>query len=325
MKSCRLPCTNSGLRRGFTLIELLVVIAIIAILIALLLPAVQQAREAARKTQCRNNLKQLALANHTFESSFGYLPFGDCLNQTPEFKDFKVGPGVQLLPYVEQTALYNAYDWHAHWYAPENQAVVTNIIPAYICPSTPGNNNLINATEGNGASQVNYQTAKCDYIAPSGVGGDMKNYVQNRFGMTISDDKAILTKKEKTANYLKRATDGLSNSLMYLECAGKPEVRNATGPTGATNTKTGWASHSTGFDPGMFDPGTCVKTANAATTTNPTSAINSCNDQGIYSFHTGGVFGGFGDGSVRFLNQNMDLAAFVAILTRANNDIATDF
>ncbi len=95
--------SNHSLRAGFTLIELLVVIAIIAILIALLLPAVQQAREAARRTQCKNNLKQLALACHNFESAYGGLPPIDLSRGWASWV-------VLILPYVDQTPTYNVWD-----------------------------------------------------------------------------------------------------------------------------------------------------------------------------------------------------------------------
>jgi len=100
-------------RRGFTLIELLVTIAIIAVLIALLLPAVQQAREAARRSQCRNNMKQIALAAHNFESSKKMFP--------PGFDYYAAGPLPYLLPYMDQVAHYNAYNfapgapWRKHF------------------------------------------------------------------------------------------------------------------------------------------------------------------------------------------------------------------
>src|SRR5213592_3692479 len=99
-------------RRGFTLIELLVVIAIIAVLIALLLPAVQSAREAARRSQCVNNLKQLSLGAANYESSFGVYPPGH-LEQRVSGTTFTLGVGVftHLLPFIEQTAAYSAYNF----------------------------------------------------------------------------------------------------------------------------------------------------------------------------------------------------------------------
>ena len=116
MKRMQRSLAQSPIRNGFTLIELLVVIAIIAILIALLLPAVQQAREAARRTQCKNNMKQLGLAVHNFESTYGKLPYGMLRRDNtgwghPSFgivgeQDRRYALHFQLLPFIEQPALF---------------------------------------------------------------------------------------------------------------------------------------------------------------------------------------------------------------------------
>ncbi len=306
---------TSGLRHlphrsGFTLIELLVVIGIIGMIMALLLPAVQQAREAARRMQCTNNLKQITLGMHSFENSYGHLPFGDRLNDR---NVNKVGPGVQILPYVEQKPLYDRYNWSIHWYDPGNSAVVQTPLSVYVCPSTPNSQRLFSGVEGG----VAFTAAATDYIPPSGVGNNEKNFVQANYGLTVHDDKAILTKKVKQANYLRDATDGLSNSILYIECAGKPDVWSNGKKTGGVNTKTGWASHATGFDPRLFVPGTCSGVGSCA--------INCCNDQGVYAFHPGGANVGMGDGSVRFLSAATSPATFVSLLTRANGEIIADY
>lgn len=292
--------------RAFTLVELLVVIAMIGILVGLLLPAVQAAREAARRMQCTNNLKQIVLAMHNYEGTYKYLPYGDRLNDAhPQ----KVGPGVQVLPFLEQSVLSSQYNWKINWYDPGNSQVVRTKLSVFFCPSTPDGGREFSSTE----SGVPFTAATADYMAPSGIGSNENLFLQNSYGMIIADDKSMLTKKVKTPNRLRDTTDGLSNSIMYTECAGKPDVWCNGEMTGDSNYKTGWASHATGFDPRMIAPGTCSGVG--------TCTINCTNDQGVYAFHSGGANVGMGDGSVRFLTSTLSPEVFAALLTRANGEV----
>ncbi len=129
-------------KRGFTLIELLVVIAIIAILIALLLPAVQQAREAARRTQCKNHLKQLGLAVHNYASSYRYLPPGASVDLSVSATGNNGSWGVhgRILPLLEQGSLYNNVDLSIAW---DFQTAIDGLkIPVYACPSDPNSDRV---------------------------------------------------------------------------------------------------------------------------------------------------------------------------------------
>lgn len=118
--------------RGFTLIELLVVIAIIGVLIALLLPAVQAAREAARRSQCVNNLKQLGIALHNYHDTIGALPLGRTIPQ-----QFSFSVQARLLPYMEQTTLQNALNFDLGWSFPDNLTAYSATISSFVCPSDP--------------------------------------------------------------------------------------------------------------------------------------------------------------------------------------------
>ncbi|WP_010584246.1 DUF1559 domain-containing protein [Schlesneria paludicola] len=178
---------TSRRKTGFTLIELLVVIAIIAVLIALLLPAVQQAREAARRTQCRNNLHQIGLAFHNYHSTFNAWPRGmtagyvDSSHTLQNWQGWTPG----LLPSLDQANVYNSYNQNVPFFDPINAAAVATVIPAFKCPSSPGaakvtqtyDSNIMtqiytNPTAGNGnpnaltgpyTAPITYVGGACDY------------------------------------------------------------------------------------------------------------------------------------------------------------------
>lgn len=190
-------------RKGFTLIELLVVIAIIAVLIALLLPAVQQARESARRTQCKNNMKQIGLAFHNYHGDSNQFPKPAIITVSVA-TGFRFGQtmswGTAILPYMDQATVYNLYNANVSCYDPVNAAAVITPINAFTCPSTPRGAPLTTFTIPAGttlaagypptAVAYNFSGGASDYLVPSGVRGDFSNLAYT--GTNYNGDRVLM-------------------------------------------------------------------------------------------------------------------------------------
>lgn len=299
--------------RGFTLIELLVVIAIIGVLVALLLPAVQQAREAARRTQCKNHLKQIGLAMHNYHDVYRRFMAGNTSGMA--------GWMVALLPYVDQAPLYSTYDHNYAWNHANNPNFKTNRPSFYACPSNPVAEDLL--TDGS-------QTADYSILRAASDSAAAKSLFQSRYGTTWPD-----------ANYSHRmsdVTDGLSNTCMSYESAGRAHfyckgMKNPTvtgsGMTAGQTTpaRVGWASHgNAGWSASM--------TADVDRSTNQVTFflwsgmenINTINSYASpYSFHTGGVQIVMADGSVRFMSENVSQSIIFAITSINGGEVLGEF
>jgi prepilin-type N-terminal cleavage/methylation domain-containing protein/prepilin-type processing-associated H-X9-DG protein len=308
-------------RRGFTLIELLVVIAIIAILIGLLLPAVQKVREAANRMSCQNNLKQIGLALHNYESATGTWPAQSTSPPTPDGTTPPRGSWITLiLPYIEQGAVFRLYDPTLHWYDPANSAAVMTRISILLCPSADRTREGFEYTRFTTATPRFYlYGAPTDYTNVGGVGAALAASLNP----PPADPTGVLG---DVPIKVLEVTDGLSNTILVTECANRPQlwqrrthVTSLPPPVPWSSTSdqpfvTGgvWASHLKGFlvdgagTDGRTNGGPC--------------AINCSNDNEIYSFHTGGVNALMADGSVRFLRESMDLKIVAALSTRAGGE-----
>ena len=274
MKRTNVPVIHNSTRKGFTLIELLVVIAIIAILIALLLPAVQQAREAARRTQCKNNMKQIGLAAHNHHDIYNRLPIGgysggeefspgDGPDNLTLFQHQHMGVLPQLLPQIEQDNIYNiidiwkgvdlrpdpasAGDWIVetpYWSSTETWRMAQSTIPGFMCPSDPGQEQT-----GTAAFFLIYSGGMTMYYWPTASGGrelGKTNYLPIAGGLghvpaSWSTYWASLKgpfASGRTKLRFRDITDGTSNTFMFGEWNGGKDW--AASWIGSTAFPTAW-------------------------------------------------------------------------------------
>ncbi len=378
----RNPVSRSS-RRGFTLIELLVVIAIIGVLIALLLPAVQAAREAARRAQCTNNLKQIGLGMHNFESGRGAFPRS---GEHPvtwtdgavyKSQDFQ-SAFTLIMPYMEQTVVFNAYNMDVRHNLPANYTASATSLNSLLCPS---NGLAGDRTGGNGKDDLGYgcsDYAVCPYTELDSLGNPSdsgsygvppavkmlslavltsgaypvslytkfsasggKTYVSPKKTVHLDPTKSPTGKIDVYYNgpTIAMATDGLSNSLMVYEDAGRsPKMWETVGvnlaastggyldpETGEARTHWRWAepdsasgvsklinnNRNSGYSLGV-EPvaGQC-----------PWNAHDCGPNNEIFAFHPGGANALFGDGSVKFIKESINGKILRSLITKNEGEI----
>jgi len=200
---------RSAQRAGFTMLELLVVIGVIGILMALALPAVQQARAAARLAQCRNNLKQIGAALHNFESSHGSLPAG-C-----DFEEFRLHSWcTRILPYIDQAPLYSEYNWEADFSG--NFDVISTNLPLFVCPSA------ITHRDGKSDYGGNYGSSLTGLVPGLLVGQAWEA------GALIGINVGMAGERRKPTRF-GEFTDGLSTTFLVLESADRQITNGSWG------------------------------------------------------------------------------------------------
>lgn len=334
-------------RHGFTLIELLVVIAIIATLIALLLPAVQQAREAARRAHCQNNVKQIVLALHNFENAQGVLPH----SKRTEAQEIPGQAGARswaldAFPYLDQGNLTSGggYDLAKSWWLnrtsviPPAGAVMTQIA-ILNCPSTPNPGRLQDKYDANEAKRKIGATS--DYFAVEGIGATFNSELTARgeqpLGTSPDAMHGVLRPVPETPPKFALVTDGTSNTILIGECAGREDVyrgklrtpaQTDSGQPNCARARGGaWATNDNPYELGR--PPLGCSGGNAAVGPFPIGEIriNATNEWGglFYGCHTGVATVGMADGSVRSLSESTPLRVIGMLATRAGGEVVGEF
>lgn len=301
---------------GFTLVELLVVIAIIGILVGLLLPAVQAAREAARRLQCQNNLKQLGLAIHNYETSSKRLPSaGQGTNYGTSPAKTVFGPHSlfsQILPMLDQGNTYRQFDFRFAYNAtPGNIAAAKQAIPSFACPS--------NAWRGSALDQQGYGCT--DYAASYYVDLDPTSGVGKA---ALRKDGALTSAWTRIAD----VSDGLTNTVFVVEDTGRDE-RMQPGHIyvdpldGQPRRIWRWAEpdNALGVSKGINNN----RTPRGGSAACPWTTNNCGPCEEIFSFHPGGAYVLLGDGSVQFLSESLALETLRALITRNEAEVLGDF
>jgi prepilin-type N-terminal cleavage/methylation domain-containing protein/prepilin-type processing-associated H-X9-DG protein len=324
-------------KAGFTLVEMLVVIAIIGVLVGLTLPAVQWARESARRTECENNMKQLAFATQQ------YLDKNQAFPRASVSTPYRHSWAPYLMAYIEEEGVmtskdYDAnagtnvevelYHWKMDWDDPQNQESVTSRVGLLRCPSSVLNSDYLdNVNQGIQAALTDYSpTAYVDEIVvssntvnppPKARPNDPNDIQKRLMGIMVPDDKVRLMDIK----------DGISNTILFVEDTARPEFHTADGYGPAALTPGGTeldvvAGRVQGG--GWADPlnAIVVHTIDATSLTVPGPCVANCsNNNEAFSFHPGGVNVLFADNSVRFIGEEIATQVFIDLVTRDGGEI----
>ncbi|MFM7127903.1 MAG: DUF1559 domain-containing protein [bacterium] len=318
--------------RAFTLIELLVVIAIIAVLISLLLPAVQSAREAARRAQCFNNLRQIGLGMHNYLSTNDTFPAGgmyanDAFAQSTGtvLRSNYMGWSISILPFVEQAPLFAAYNANMHNWDPHNSTIISTKLSAYICPSDvqidlpyPTFGIGGGASAYNNISPASYKGVAGRYSTPSPgteLFWDYASFVDQLGSSMQAEARGILTASGVGGIgtvRLAEITDGTSNTFLVGEYATNQQVAaRAFWSASWAYMGLGSAGPSQGVR-GIPDYAMCTRYV----------AANRCN-RAFASFHPGAMNFAMADGSVRTIKRFIDAVVYQNLATMKGGEIVS--
>ncbi|MGV3485972.1 MAG: DUF1559 domain-containing protein [Planctomycetaceae bacterium] len=298
-------------RRGFTLVELLVVIAIIGILIGLLLPGVQAAREAARRMQCANNVKQMGLALHNYHDVYqslapGWVDWNGVYSAPEQYHSAHVN--VAMLPFLEDGNVQDQYDFNVAWDHANNQDMAGIMPPSYQCPSTPGAGEP--GPNGFQTSDYAYIRSASDWYTHLGTEHAM--FEMNRF------------------RKFRDVIDGLSNTILQYESAGRTQSyvlgRVTAAPAWWDASYRSWTGN---FNANWFYPAAFELDPDggepAVTWFVGSTIINSHNWNAPYSFHEGGIHISLADGSVRFLTESISVDVVNALTSIDGHETEGEF
>lgn len=301
-----MPAFQSSPRRGFTLLELVAVSGIVSLLLMLAGPAVQQTREAARRTQCRENLHQIGLAIQNYVDGSGCYPA--VFMRVPKAHGW-TSFLLSWLPEGDKVA--EKYDFSVDWCDAVNAEAIQTRIPAFECP-TAGLGRVARGTVAN--CDRPYAGAILDYLAANRVSPTV---VERGWLPASTKVKGIFSREEwcRPADI----TDGTSQTLLAAEVAGTPAMyvfrEKELHPMYGNRGFGAWADGAPYFQAhgheadGRNWPGPCT--------------VNCTNDDAVYSFHEGGAHFLFADGQVQFLSEDLDLFVLFALFTRANGEVIT--
>lgn len=293
-------------RRAFTLIELLVVIAIIAVLVALLLPAVQQAREAARRSQCINNLKQIGLALHNYHDTHNVLPPGwiGAQGGGPDMEGPSgFGWAMHILPNVDQAILYGQINPGLPLLHPANDIARKTVIKSFRCPTDPGPDNWDIHEEADPTIVIT-RLPSATYVGSFGTEG--AEYLCSASPFPNAQCKGNGVFSHNSSTRLAELIDGTSNTILVGEHK--------------SNSSLGWNSTWVGFVPEGEEATARFLGVADHTPNHPASHFDD-----FSSHHTGGVHFLFGDGRVRFVTQSIDLGLFQGLATKAGGEVTGEF
>lgn len=308
---------HSG-RCGFTVVELLVSTAIIVVLMSLLLPAIQDARDAARRTTCRSHLRQIGLALHNFHDVHRSFPASGWTKPGPGNPlGCYIGWRALILPYLEQSALFADYDFDADWWSAENRAAGSHGVPVYRCPSVPGLPAVTAAIAKPPRPALTFAPplARADYEALMGI----RRVIDPERYPTTGSTRAVMYRNSTTR--FADITDGTSHSVVITECGGRPAVfRGRSLRADLRNDQGyGWIDSESAFSlDGSNRDGSQQGLGPSATP----RALNATNENEPYSFHAGGANVLFADGHVRFVSESIALDVFAALVTRGGGEVA---